>query len=76
VLQRLSIHIRDCLDRAKGADAKAAVATTAEVKADYEDMACHWRTLARSFQFCESLERFLVDADKRRATTQPELPKP
>jgi len=37
-------------------------------------MARHWRTLARSFQFVESLEQFLIDSQKYRDLQPPKAP--
>ncbi|MBX9826469.1 MAG: hypothetical protein K2Y27_15950 [Xanthobacteraceae bacterium] len=61
-----------CLERAAAAETTAAHATDHGVREEYLQLARHWRTLADSFQFCESLERFLLDADMRKASLQPE----
>jgi hypothetical protein len=37
-------------------------------------MARTWRLIARSFQFIESLEQFLVDSQKQRDLLAPEPP--
>jgi len=37
-------------------------------------MAQSWRKLARSFQFIESLEQFLIDSQRNRNLLPPKLP--
>jgi hypothetical protein len=66
MLQKLGTHIADCLHRAAEADRRAAVESDESLRADNLRMAAAWRHLARSYQFVESLERFLLDADRRR----------
>ncbi len=61
MLQKLSDHIAQCLCRAAVAERIAADATDPAVKSDYEQVARGWRNLAASYQFVESLERFLVE---------------
>jgi hypothetical protein len=74
VLQRLSEHIANALDRAAAADRRAADAKDPELRLDNERMAQTWRLLARSFQFVESLEKFLIDSRKQRNLLPPEPP--
>jgi hypothetical protein len=74
VLQRLGGHIADALERAARADQRAADATDWEVRRDYQRIAENWRVLARSFQFVESLEQFLIDAHNQRNLLPPEPP--
>jgi hypothetical protein len=62
VLQRLAAHISDALERATACQQSAKEAATPELKAEYQKMADRWQLLARSFQFVESLERFLIDS--------------
>jgi hypothetical protein len=54
MLKRLAEHVRACLDRAKAAEAKAADASNAAIKSDYEAIALNWRTLAQSYEFVEA----------------------
>jgi hypothetical protein len=61
MLQKLGDHIASCLARADDADRRAARASDPESKAEAERMAKAWRHLARSYEFIESLERFLLD---------------
>jgi hypothetical protein len=74
VLQRLDEHIANALERAAAAERRAADATDPELRLDNERMALSWRLLARSFQFVESLERFLIDSRKGRYLRQPTAP--
>ena len=37
-------------------------------------MAARWRVLARSYQYVESLERFLLDAQKAKDAISPDAP--
>src|SRR5262252_830440 len=74
LLQKLGSYIAEALERARAAEARAREATDAEVRADNEAMARHWRVLARSFEFCESLEQFLIDSQRNRDLLPPKLP--
>jgi hypothetical protein len=64
VLQKLSEHIADCLGRAADAERRAALTSDETIRVDNEKIARSWRLLASSYQFAESLERFLLDAGK------------
>ena len=66
MLQKLGAHIADCLHFAAEAEQRAAAETDERLRTDNLRMAEAWRRLARSYQFVESLERFLLDADWRR----------
>lgn len=70
MLQKLEDHITNCLERAAQAEQRAADATDPTLRADNEQMAEVWRHLAGSYQFVESLERFLLDAEKEKAKRQ------
>jgi hypothetical protein len=74
VLQRLGEHIANALDRAAAAERRARATTDAELRQDNERMAQSWRALARSFQFVESLEQFLIDSQRNRASRPPKAP--
>lgn len=76
MLDRLNDHIQLCYRRAAQAEERAAEADASE--RDYElNLAKWWAHLARSYEFAESLERFLAQADsaaelrRDRAKTQP-----
>lgn len=75
MLQKLGEHIANALERAAAADQRARDATNPELRLDNERMGDSWRLLARSFQFVESLEQFLIDAQKGRNLPPPEPPK-
>jgi len=66
VLQKLGEHIAIALERAKAAEQRAGDITDPELRLDNERLAQSWRLLARSFQFVESLEQFLLDSDRQR----------
>jgi hypothetical protein len=74
VLQNLGEHIANALERAVAADQRARNATDPELRLENERMARSWRLLARSFQFVQSLERFLIDSRQRRSLLPPEPP--
>jgi hypothetical protein len=74
LLQKLGSYIAEALERAQAAEARARKAANAEVRVDNEAMARHWRVLARSFEFCESLEQFLIDSQRNRDLLPPKLP--
>jgi hypothetical protein len=76
VLQKLGEHIADALERAAAAEQRARDATDPVVRSDYERLARSWRTVARSFQFAESLEKFLLDSQKERDLLPPKPPEP
>jgi DNA repair exonuclease SbcCD ATPase subunit len=64
MLQRLQAHISACLDHALDAEERAKQASDPASKAEHSEMARRWRHLARSYEFVESLERFLIDSQK------------
>ncbi len=64
MLQKFSEHIANCFHRAAEADGRAAETTDTRLRADHARMAQTWRHLARSYQFVEALETFLLDAER------------
>jgi len=58
MLQNLSEEIRDCLRRAEECNRLAQTARTASAIRDYLAMEQRWLSLARSYEFSESLSRF------------------
>jgi len=48
-----------CLERAAAAEQRACDAKDVELRAEHLGMADRWRKLARSFEFVESVNRFL-----------------
>ena len=75
MLQKLGEHIADALGRATQAQARAETATDPRVRTDYEELARSWRLVARSFEFAESLEKFLLDSQRSRDLLPPPAPK-
>jgi len=75
MLQRLGDHIAACLDRAREADERAARTDDPKQKDEHSEMAARWRVLARSYQYVETLERFLLDAERARDAKPPDAPK-
>jgi hypothetical protein len=74
MLQKLGDHIANCLARADDADLRGLETSDLEIKAEAERMAKAWRHLAHSYEFVESLERFLLDghaANNARPPTRP-----
>ena len=65
MLLKLSGHISSCLERAANAEQRAEQATNPAIRSDNEMLAQSWRHLARSYEFVESLERFLADPARR-----------
>jgi hypothetical protein len=61
VLLRLSDHIRACYERAE--DAERCAMAEPENRTFHLEMAKRWALLARSYEFAESLERFLLDLE-------------
>jgi hypothetical protein len=74
VLQQLGEHIANALECAAEAERRAQTTTDPELRADNVRMARTWRLLARSFQFIESLEQFLMDSQRNRDLLPPKLP--
>jgi CheY-like chemotaxis protein len=64
MLQKLGEHIANCLMRAEAAERRASDAPDTAFRTDYEEVAKGWRQLARSYEFAESLKRFLLVAKK------------
>jgi hypothetical protein len=67
MLQKLGDHIADCLERASAAEQRGKETADPALRADNERMAASWRHLARSYEFVESLERFLLDTQRAKA---------
>jgi hypothetical protein len=75
MLQKLGDHIANCLSRADDAERRASETSDPEIKAETERMTKAWRHLARSYQFVESLERFLLDGATIKSTPPTPLPR-
>jgi hypothetical protein len=68
MLQKLSHHIAACIDHAADCRRRAEQTTDAAMKADLLDMEARWTHLAGSYEFVESLERFVLSARQDRET--------
>jgi hypothetical protein len=65
MLLKLGDHVADCHIRAAECEAQAREATNDGIKAEFLKMAKRWSHLARSYEFVETVERFLLDAHKK-----------
>jgi hypothetical protein len=76
MLQKLGEHIRLCRERAEQCKAAAAAAADAMVQKQLMDLETQWRHVAKSYEFVESLERFLLDHQRNTLPLEVEkLPK-
>lgn len=71
MLLKLNGHIANCLERAANAEQRALQATDAALRSDHEMLAASWRHLSRSYQFVESLERFLSENARSKEVIPP-----
>jgi hypothetical protein len=67
VLQKLRPHIAECLERAVSSKRRALEANEPARRQELLDFERTWLHLARSYEFVESLERFLLDAARSRS---------
>jgi hypothetical protein len=74
MLQKLGDHITNCLARAEAAERRGLEISDPEFKAETGRMAKAWRHLARSYEFIESLERFLLDGYAAKNALPAQLP--
>lgn len=74
--KKLEDHIKACLKRASDAERRAAEVGDPDLKADYLALAAQWLHLARSYEFSESLERFLLDSQRAKDALAPQPPEP
>jgi hypothetical protein len=74
LLQKLGDHIKACIENAAKAEQRAAEVADPALKADYLALAAQWTHLARSYEFAESLERFLLDSQKAKDALRPAPP--
>ena len=75
MLLKLGGRISNCLDRAANAEDRALQSQDSATRSDNELLAQSWRHLARSYEFVESLERFLSDTGRsKKAIVRPEIP--
>ena len=64
MLQKLGDHIKACLSRAEACRLAAEKATDLEVRKQLMELGMQWEHAAKSYEFIESLERFLLDQQK------------
>jgi hypothetical protein len=62
MLQKLAHHIAQCFDRAADCKRRAERTTDSAMKTEFVDLETSWTHLALSYEFVESLERFLLSA--------------
>ena len=68
VLQKLADHIKGCLERAEQCREGAARASDPVVRSQLSDLELQWRHCAKSYEFIESLEHFLIRSAKTHLT--------
>jgi len=68
MLAELSDHVSECIDRAADTERRAREATDPQLRQDLLDIAKRWRHLAESYQFVESLDRFIVEQKSQRVS--------
>ena len=73
MLQKLADHVAGCFARATDFERRATDAPDPETRRSYEEIAKAWRHLAASYQFAESLERFLLDRDVAKKPPAPSI---
>jgi hypothetical protein len=64
MLQRLGDHIKACLSRAETCKSTANKTADPEVRKQLTELGQQWEHVAKSYEFIESLERFLLDQQK------------
>jgi hypothetical protein len=64
MLQKLGDHIKACLSRAEACKSAAKKTTDSEVRKQLMELGLQWEHVAKSYEFIESLERFLLDQQK------------
>jgi len=73
MLQKLGDRIAGCFERATAFERRADEATDPGLRQSYEEIAREWRRLAASYQFAESLERFLLDRELAKKPPAPSI---
>ena len=64
MLLKLSDHVTECI--ARGRYRTTREATDSQLRQDLFDIAKRWRHLGESYQFVESLDRFIIDQKSQR----------
>jgi len=65
MLQNLSEEIRECLRRAEECKRLSKTAQSTSAIEDYLNMEHRWLTLARSYEFAETLSRFTASRSRK-----------
>ena len=79
MLQKLSQHIAECYERAANCKRRAEQTIDTARKTELLDFERTWTHLAHSYEFVESLERFLLSArnySNREPQYDPIIPSP
>jgi hypothetical protein len=74
VLQRLGAYIAEAYQHALDAEYQAATAPTPTIRQEYESLARSWRTVAKSLEFAESLQRFVTESQRVKDAKPPKTP--
>ena len=62
---KLDAHIRECYERAPHCAERAKTEPDDFLREEFRRMERSWTTLAKSYEFVQSLEAFLVNPDRR-----------
>jgi len=65
---KLAEHIRDAQERALYCAEHAAMANSPNARAEWVELEHGWSRLAESYLFVESVERFILDMDRAKAS--------
>jgi|KBSSwiStaDraftv2_1062776.scaffolds.fasta_scaffold1857501_2 hypothetical protein len=68
MLLKLAEHIRDAQERALYCAEHAAMANSPNARAEWVELEHGWSRLAESYLFVESVERFILDMDRAKAS--------
>ena len=71
MLQKLDTHIRECYFHAAESAELAKTERDQSMRERLLNMERSWTHLAKSYEFVQSLEAFLLDADRRRNESRP-----
>jgi hypothetical protein len=76
MLQKLGDHIKACLSRAEACKSAGEKTIDPEVRKQLMELGLQWEHVAKSYEFIESLERFLLDQQNNALPLEvEELPK-
>jgi hypothetical protein len=66
MLQNLSKQVRECLERAEACGRRATIEPDPQIARDFLEIERRWRSLARSYELSERLDRFSAHNKKLR----------